>query len=355
MRDGGFDVIIGNPPYVEWPKIKNYKLIPSEYNTVTCGNIYTTFCERSYKLMHRRGFFGIIVLISCISTSRMLRLREIWSSTPLQSYISLYSGDAHPSILFQGVKFRLAILLQTRARKFPIVFTTHFYRWWPENRQHLFSLLNYCPVAQTSIRAGLIPKIASSLHGKILDKLCALRPTLGDKVRRQAAYYVYCHRIVAHFVKAFDFVPFFHNERDGIKKSEDYKVFSFCNSSERDAVSALLNSNLAYLWFVTYSDVYHFGRELILDFPCNIDELLEISGDQLVNANNHLMKDLQNNSIRRQIPYRTIGIVEYDEFYPRQSKSKINKIDQILAKYFEFSDDELDFIIHYDVKFRLEE
>ena len=27
MRDGGFDVIIGNPPYVEYKELKNYKLL----------------------------------------------------------------------------------------------------------------------------------------------------------------------------------------------------------------------------------------------------------------------------------------------------------------------------------------
>ena len=36
---------------------------------------------------------------------------------------------------------------------------------------------------------------------------------------------VYVHRIAHYYIKCFDFVPYFANERDGVKKSEDYKPY----------------------------------------------------------------------------------------------------------------------------------
>ncbi|MGH8473377.1 MAG: Eco57I restriction-modification methylase domain-containing protein, partial [Gammaproteobacteria bacterium] len=68
MSGGGFDVIIGNPPYVEWPKIKGYKPMASNYSTLACGNIYTAICERSYNLLAGLGRFGMIVPISSVAT-----------------------------------------------------------------------------------------------------------------------------------------------------------------------------------------------------------------------------------------------------------------------------------------------
>jgi len=45
MREGGFDVVIGNPPYVETNKVTEYRL--RNYNTITSGNLYAPCVERS--------------------------------------------------------------------------------------------------------------------------------------------------------------------------------------------------------------------------------------------------------------------------------------------------------------------
>ncbi len=65
------------------------------------------------------------------------------------------------------------------------------------------------------------------------------------------------------------------------------------------------------------------------------------------------MNDLQKHSIRRAIPYKATGLVEYDEFYPRYSKPIIDEIDRVLAQHYNFTDAELDFIINYDIKHRM--
>lgn len=40
-------------------------------------------------------------------------------------------------------------------------------------------------------------------------------------------------------------------------------------------------------------------------------------------------------------------------FYIKYSKSTIDEIDNILAQYYNFTDEELDFIINYDIKYRM--
>ena len=352
MQEGGFDVIIGNPPYVEWSKVTTYKLLSDIYTTRSCGNLYTVICERSYKLLHKDGHFGMIVPISCVATDRMEALRSIWKTKYLVTYISHYSGDAHPSVLFQGVKFRLSIILQHKGTSLTI-YSTHFQRWLPQGRDNLFSSITYMKVELDFIRLGLIPKLASPEYASILQKLCNNKPTLRDSIRTTASYHLYCHRIVAHFVKSVDFVPFFHNERDGGKKSEDYKVFSTDQVEKRDAITALLNSSLFYSWFVSFSDVYHCGREIILDFPCDVTDLAGTYGENLREVKDQLIDSLRKNSVRRAIAYKATGLVEYDEFYPRKSKPIIDEIDRVLAQHYGFTDEELDFIINYDIKYRM--
>jgi hypothetical protein len=44
---------------------------------------------------------------------------------------------------------------------------------------------------------------------------------------------------------------------------------------------------------------------------------------------------------------------EYQEFRPSKSKSMIDKMDTALAAHYGFTDKELDFIINYDIKYRM--
>ena len=47
------------------------------------------------------------------------------------------------------------------------------------------------------------------------------------------------------------------------------------------------------------------------------------------------------------------GPIEYDEYYPAKAKPIIDEIDRVLAKHYGFTDEELDFIINYDIKYRM--
>ena len=59
------------------------------------------------------------------------------------------------------------------------------------------------------------------------------------------------------------------------------------------------------------------------------------------------------NKERRSSFYKTTGKVEYDEFYPGLSKPIIDQIDTVLADHYGFTPEELDFIINYDIKYRM--
>ena len=45
--------------------------------------------------------------------------------------------------------------------------------------------------------------------------------------------------------------------------------------------------------------------------------------------------------------------MEYDEFYLKKSKRAIDQIDRVLAIHYKFTESELDFIINYDIKYRM--
>ena len=105
MPNGGFDVIIGNPPYVEYSKVKGDYLIKN-YETESCGNLYGFVMELSYQVLNKKGLFGMIIPISAFSNKSMETLQQFLKNVPL-SFISNF--HQRPAALFDGVLQRLDI------------------------------------------------------------------------------------------------------------------------------------------------------------------------------------------------------------------------------------------------------
>jgi hypothetical protein len=65
-----------------------------------------------------------------------------------------------------------------------------------------------------------------------------------------------------------------------------------------------------------------------------------------------LMRHLQEASEKRTIKTKA-GQICYQEFYPALSKPILDEIDRVFAQHYGFTEEELDFIINYDIKYRM--
>jgi hypothetical protein len=66
-----------------------------------------------------------------------------------------------------------------------------------------------------------------------------------------------------------------------------------------------------------------------------------------------LCKDLFKQATRKDQEYATTGSREQMIFIPSKSKSTIDQIDCLLAQNYGFTQEELDFVINYDIKYRM--
>ena len=128
------------------------------------------------------------------------------------------------------------------------------------------------------------------------------------------------------------------------------KNLSFDTVNQAKIGSAILNSSLFFIWWICNSDCYHLNKPEIVNFRFTYDESEE---DSICKVADRLAVDMQNKSIRRVYNYKTSGRVEYDEFYMKLSKPIIDEIDKLLASHYGFIEEELDFIINYDIKYRM--
>ncbi len=78
MRSGGFDVVIGNPPYVRQEALSDFKrYFETNYEAYDgVADLYTYFMEQGVKLLRDGGFFSIIVSSSFLRASYGESLRR---------------------------------------------------------------------------------------------------------------------------------------------------------------------------------------------------------------------------------------------------------------------------------------
>ena len=83
LNDGGFDVIIGNPPYIQLQK--NYGYLANLYEPMNyevfdrSGDIYCLFIERAMKLLKPGGYLGFIVSNKWMRAGYGKKLRKFLS------------------------------------------------------------------------------------------------------------------------------------------------------------------------------------------------------------------------------------------------------------------------------------
>ncbi len=348
-QNGGFDVVIGNPPYVEYSEV-NYPLQLDAYKTSACGNLYAYCIERSLALLNGHGRWGMIVPLSAFATRRMQSLQQLVMERSSCLHLSFLSGDANPSRLFEGVKFRLCIGLAKIGTDRLTYYSTKYVRWYAGERNTLFSSLQYCHSSNAIIK-GSLPKIGQDIELAILKKMSGQPPLhkfadFGDKP-------LYYHNCPVNWMRATTFIPAFRSDREGTKASSQIRQLNFQDERLRDAAACIINSTLFFWYWLIYSDCYHLTGREIGSFPINLNQLAHQWGEQLSSLSANLMRDYKNNSRERTYVYRTTGTVVYDEFYPKLSKPIIDEIDCLLAQHYGFTDEELDFIINYEIKYRM--
>ncbi|MEK6776339.1 MAG: DNA methyltransferase [bacterium] len=347
IKDGGFDVIIGNPPYVELNALSGY--VPLGYTCFDAGNLYALVIERCYSLCAKTGRQGFIVPVSSVSTDRYVSLQRLLTTRPLH-YCSF---DDRPSRLFDGLEhIRLTIHVIGSAGTTPYLFSNRYNKWQALERPVLFDCLNYSRVFERLIDASL-PKFSSDAEENIIKGLSSQKQRLSAFYRRNAASKIFYSRKVGYFLQALDFEPMVKDGSGKRRPPSEFKELTF--ESERNAKAALccLNSNLFY-WFVTvFSDCRHVNKREIDNFPVELEQLSSKEpGGNLIVLADQLMQDLRDNSEATQMRFAH-DTLTVQCIYPKRSKPIIDEIDRVLAKHYDFTDEELDFIINYDIKYRM--
>lgn len=327
----GFDVVIGNPPYVEYSKVRStYTIV--DYYTEKAANLYAFVIEKSIQIICKYGYTGMIIPLTSISNNSMKLLRDLLFKDS-ESFLSSY--EIRPSELFDGVEQRLTIFLRNTIRIG--TYSTGIRRWHAEQRNYLFETTAYA----TSFYNDRLLRLSANLESSIWTKYRQHTPIsafLSPSANKNS---------ISYRTAGARYWIIFLNKRFKTESLSNKTAF-FQNDYDSKIICATLNSNLFWWWYSINFDMFNIKDYMIFSFKFNY-----FNSDTLVQLSNSLENDLDVNKLHSVTNSKTRGVVSTFIYQKKLSKPIIDQIDCLLAQHYGFTHEELDFIINYDIKYRM--
>ncbi len=338
---GGFDVIIGNPPYLEARQI-NYKILGLRTND---SNAVHAMCiERSHYVLSKIGSMSMIVPLSIVCTQRMIEVQRIIENHGTTWYSNF---SWRPGKLFDQVNRALTIfcLNQSDTR---FTYSTQYMKWNAEHRDNLIPTIYY---VQYNVKreSFWFPKLSSYIELKILEKVLSKKSSISNYLGRTTNRVFYRTTGGLYWKVFTDFSPKFNFEgKEGHSSRET--SFSVNGKDNNIQFVGLLSSNIFWWWYTITSNLRDMN-------PSDIHGLRfgneTIDTGSLIDLSKSYIEDLKRNSVMLQRVQKNKGVTQTQSFKIVLSKPIIDQIDQLLAEHYTFTEEELDFIINYDIKYRM--
>ena len=344
-EERGFNIIIGNPPYVELDKVGyGYLLTESK-------NLYDEFIRLSIKkLLCPTGMFGFIHANSAYCQPKYKALRNFLKKNT--DDLAIINFAIRPQPVFKGVMQRTAITICKKdisgAKR---VKTSRYIRLTEGNRNKILSDPSIYDCSEFAWDfEDFIPKIGNEEDYQIFKKVVNREKSLGDILNGKKGISLFYHDSgESYWTKLLTYEP--KGIRDGkeVKPSHWFEIK--VNQEYADLVTCAINSTLFYWFWLTISDCRDLTQNVLKQFP--IPSVEAISPDilkQLKGYSQKLMKCYKENSyfVEKRKGYKSL------EFKVNRCKELINEIDRVIGEIYGLTDEEIEYLIGYDLEMRTE-
>ena len=317
----GFDVIIGNPPYVSMSEIQ-YLRNSKEFS---CSDLYGHVIRRVLSLLNSKGTHGFIVMHNLAFSRNFQEARNILKKEKGTKWFSFYSRI--PSGLFSGdVRVRNCIYIFGHSGE--EIFTSKLNRWFTEQRPILFASLKYSPFQWNDVIPMLhlskLQSLYESKKGKSLELL---------KDRNGLPLY---YKNVAYNSLSVSNVPppAFDTEKHPIEQTKLSKIQ--INRDYYPLVWLLCIGKFYVSKWLTYGDDFDLTGKDIMDFSFPFDAITEDDRNLLLKIHEEVKKALPNTAQFKLNAGKNVGTFNTKKLWHLTDQS-----DYIFFKYMDMDADSI--------------
>ncbi|MHA7143819.1 Eco57I restriction-modification methylase domain-containing protein [Arthrobacter sp. TmT3-37] len=327
---GGFDVVIGNPPYIAKGKITDYRY--RGFQTNDLPDIYAPCSERAAQITNSSGRFALIVPISSVFGADYALLRKFLEKRFATVWASSFSRN--PAALFSaGLGVRSTILIGAKTSTGFTLFATKTHRWYDAYRPSLFENLQYIELESMMKSSFGWIRPANDEFLSILTKLSAVPGTVGSVTRQHGKASVGFKQTALYWLSVFLQDPPAY-EQDGTPTPQT-KIgrLKVDNDDAAFLTLGVLASKLAFVWWYSTGDDFDVTVEGLKSTPIDPQRLSEPSRAAIIAAARDLVEDFPNHEMYTNYAKKLMGTVVLSEM-----RDITDRIDLVLAREFGYED-----------------
>ena len=344
-----FDIVIGNPPYGAKISAEDKKYFKENYKTtktikgVQKGSLdtYTLFIEKGFNLLDKNGSLAYIVPISFTSSDSLSGVHCLLENNCKNIWVSSYA--VRPQPVFQNAVVNTSIILfEKTLTKCKNIFSTKMYRKGKNfNLSNLIDNLQFVEVKELKM-FGRIPKISLPIEKSILQKIFKQKP-IKDFVKDKGKPIYY--RVVGG--------RYFKIVTNYTTRSNKETSF-FVDKKYRDLIACILSSNLSFYFYQVYSNNLSWTFSDICSFTIPFDNINSKIIEKIEDLYKQYLKDIEKNANVRKVSTESkYTMEEFKEYKIGKSKHIIDKIDRLICPLYGLTEEEMEFIIGYELEFRV--
>ncbi|BBB49220.1 Eco57I restriction-modification methylase domain-containing protein [Pelolinea submarina] len=354
LTQKGFDCVIGNPPYVD---VFGDSFIDYSFFTYKGRNLYNYFVEKGLRLINdTNGNLGFIIPISIITSERMKSTRDFIRKFRGTAKFVNIDSSAHPGTLFDDLNLRLSITfikLNNHEPKMRI-FSSDFTKFFNAERKIFIPLIKTSEIPEDLIIESIIPKVGSQIEVSILRKMLRVKCnyfTFQDKSKKSQNK-LYYKGTGYNYMLAFRSLPFFEVNGQQVKNSKT-KELTLREDILIEGAILVFSSSLFYWYWTVYSNCFDFTNRDFKRFPIDLTKLINYK-QTIIELYDKVVTDLEKNG--EMVTYnKANGPTRYFQYRARFTKPLFDNGDDLLGEIYGFTDEELNFVKTYDLRFRTDD
>lgn len=306
IKNDGFDVIIGNPPYVSAREVrKEYSV--KNYVTAESSDIYAWVLERASSLLSQTGRSGMIVALSITFSSDFEACRRLLFKQYGNNWFSSY-GRIPAALFSHDVRVRNTIHLAHKTTPSGVQYTTRLHRWFEACRPYLFETLQYAGFSE-DLWQNKIPKLNSTTISKAFENCfrktrSTIETFLFPRQTPNSLYFKKTAYNWLNFCKKLP--PCYDSDGNEIEHTKFGEIY-FAESNIRDLAFLFLNGKIMFIYWCIIGDDFDVTRWMFASFPINLHDIPEEKTQQLLPLTFELHKNMMRNLVFKLNAGRKVG------------------------------------------------